>query len=373
MPEPCPVLLLTRSLGLGGTERQLAEIAKALDRAAFQPHVGCFHAEGFRAEELRAAGAPVARFPVTSFVGPSAIRGLWAMGRYVREHRIRLVHTFDVPLNLFGAPAARLLRVPRVVSSQRAHRALTPGIRRHLLRLTDRMVDGIVVNSEAVRRELIEADRVPPGLIHLCYNGIDAAFFEAHRRPIAGPIAIGVICALRPEKSVETLLEAFASLDVPRTAARLRIIGSGPSLLSLKRLARKLNLDDRCTFEPAAKNVPVALAGIDIFVLPSLSESLSNSLMEAMASGCCVVASKTGGNPELVTDQQTGLLFPPGESGALAACLELLLHNSALRTRLAAAGAERMRAEFTVERAARRMAEIYGEVLGAPRSARLTG
>jgi L-malate glycosyltransferase len=355
--------LLTRSLGLGGTERQLAEMAKALDRAAFRPHVGCFHAEGFRAEELRAAGVPVVRFPVTSFLGPSVLSGLATMGRYMREHNIRLVHTFDVPLNLFGVPAARFLRVPCVLSSQRAHRALTPGIRRRLLRLTDRMVDGIVVNSDAVRRELIEADRVPPRLIHLCYNGIDAAFFESHRPPAAGPIVIGLICALRPEKSVETLLEAFARWNVPQTAARLRITGTGPSLPSLEQLARKLNLGNRCTFEPATNYIPAALEDIDIFVLPSLSESLSNSLMEAMASGCCVVASKAGGNPELVTDQQTGLLFPAGDSAALTACLDLLLRNATLRRRLAAAAAERMRTEFTMERAARRMAEIYAEVL----------
>jgi L-malate glycosyltransferase len=363
MPEACPVLLLTRSLGFGGTERQLSEIAKALDRVAFRPHVGCFYDEGFRAEELRAAGVPVTRFPVKSFVGSSVISGLLAMGRYIREHKIGLVHTFDVPLNLFGVPTARLLRVPRVLSSQRAHRALTPGIRRRLLRLTDHMVDGIVVNSEAVRRELIEADRVPPRLIHLCYNGIDAAFFQSHRSPTDGPIIIGVICALRPEKGVETLVEAFARMNAPQAMARLQIIGSGPSLPALEGLAQRLHLSDRSTFERAAKNVPAALRGIDIFVLPSLSESLSNSLMEAMASGCCVVASKAGGNPELVTDQETGLLFPPGDSGALAACLDLLLHNAALRTRLAAAGAERMRAEFTTERAARRMAKIYAEVL----------
>jgi L-malate glycosyltransferase len=365
MPNPYPVLLLTRSLGLGGTERQLAEIAKALDRTAFRPHVGCFHAEGFRAEELQAAGVPVVRFPVTSFVRPSVISGLLAMGRYIGEYGIQLVHTFDVPLNLFGVPAARLFRAPRVLSSQRAHRALTPGVRRRLLRLTDRMVDGIVVNSEAVRRELLEEDRVPARLIHLCYNGIDAAFFECSRRPMTGPLVIGVICALRPEKGLETLMEAFARLTSPQSMARLRIIGSGPSLPSLQQLAQKLKLDGRCTFEPATKNVPAALEQIDIFVLPSLSEALSNSLMEAMASGCCVVASKTGGNPELVTDQQSGLLFPPGDSAALAACLDLLLRNGGLRSRLAAAGAERMRSEFTLERAARRMAEIYAEVLGS--------
>ncbi len=361
-PKPCPVLLLTRSLGLGGTERQLTEIAKALDHEAFAPHVGCFHAEGFRAEELRAAGVPVVQFPVTSFVSPSAIGGLLAMGRYLREHAIQLVHTFDVPLNLFGVPAARLFRVPRVLSSQRAHRALTPGLRRRLLRLTDRMVDGIVVNSEAVRRELIEADRVPPRLIHLCYNGIDTASFQSSRSPASGPVVIGVICALRPEKGLPTLLEAFARLHAPPGAAQLRIVGSGPSLSSLQELAQKLALGGRCTFEPATKDVPAALERIDVFVLPSLSEALSNSLMEAMASGCCVVASKTGGNPELVVDRQCGLLFPPGDSAALAACLDLLLRNAAMRAGLAAAAAERMRTAFTIEQAARRMAEIYRKI-----------
>jgi L-malate glycosyltransferase len=363
MHKPCPILLLTRSLGLGGTERQLAEIAKALDRSAFAPHVGCFHAEGFRAEELRSAGVPVARFPVTSFVRPSVISGLLAMGRYIHGHEIQLVHTFDVPLNLFGVPAARLFRVPCVLSSQRAHRALTPGIRRRLLRFSDRLVNGIVVNSEAVRRELIEVDGVPPRLIHLCYNGIDAAFFQSNRPPVEGPLTIGVICALRPEKGLETLLQAFASLEAPPANARLRIVGSGPSLPSLEELAHKLNLRDRCTFEPATKDVPAVLERIDIFVLPSLSEALSNSLMEAMASGCSVVASEAGGNPELVVDQQSGLLFHPGDSTALATCLDLLLRNPDLRARLAAAGRERMRTEFTLLRAAWRIEEIYAQVL----------
>jgi L-malate glycosyltransferase len=363
MSVPCPILLLTRSLGLGGSERQLAEIAKALDRSVFEPHVGCFDAEGFRADELRAAGVPVVEFPVKSFLRPSLLIGLAAMGRYVRMHGIQLVHTFDVPLNLFGVPAARLFRVPHVISSQRAHRAITPGFRRRLLRVTDRLVDAIVVNSEAVRRELMEADRVPSHRIHLCYNGIDTNFFAGAPRSREGPIVIGVICALRPEKGLRTLIEAFARVQCPGDA-RLLIVGSGPSLPQLEELARKLALGERCTFEPATKDVRAWLERIDIFVLPSLSEALSNSLMEAMACGCCVVASRVGGNPELVTDRQNGLLFPAGDSAALASCLDLLLCDPILRARLAAAGAQRMREEFTLARAAERMGEIYTGVLG---------
>jgi glycosyltransferase involved in cell wall biosynthesis len=362
MRAPCPILLLSRSLGLGGSERQLTEIARSLDRSRFEPHAGCFHAEGFRAEELRLAGVPVVEFPVTSFVGPSLLTGTMAMGRYLRARDIRLVHTFDVPSNLFGVPAARLFRVPHVVSSQRVHRALTPGLRRHLLRVTDRFVDAIVVNSESVRRELMEADRVPGHLIHLCPNGIDADLFQPPLRPRAGPAVIGAICALRPEKNLETLLEAFARID-RSFDTRLLIVGSGPSLPGLQDLARKLELGSRCTFEPATRDVPARLRSIDIFVLPSLSEASSNALMEAMACGCCVVASQVGGNRELVRDRECGLLFPPGDSAALASCLELLLSDVDLRARLDSAGAERMRKEFSLASAAARMEEIYNFVL----------
>lgn len=363
MAKPIPVLLMTRSLGLGGSERQLAEIAQALDPTAFEPHVGCFHAEGFRAEELRAAGVPVAAFPVRSFVEPSVLTGAIALGRYLQEHRIQLLHTFDVPLNLFGVPVARLFRTPRVLSSQRASRALTPSLRRHLLRLTDQWVDGIVVNSEFIRRELIEEDRVPARKIHLCHNGLDAARFPAAPRTCEGPLVIGTICALRPEKGLDTLIEAFASL-IPHANASLQIIGSGSVLPELQALAAKTGLGHRCRFEPATQDVAASLRGIDVFVLPSRTESFSNSLMEAMAAGCCVVASRTGGNPELVADQETGLLFRPGDPADLTGSLNRLLQDEALRTRLGSAAAQRIRTQFTIARAAEQMAAIYENLLG---------
>jgi L-malate glycosyltransferase len=353
---------MTRALGVGGSERQLTELAKSLDPAEFEPHVGCFLSEGFRAEELRAHGVPVAQFPVSSFLGPSLFSGALALGRYLRDHRIRLVHTFDVPLNLFGVPLARLSRVERVISSQRAHRALTPGLRRHLLRRIDGLVDGIVVNCEAVRRDLIDVDRVPPRLIHLCYNGIDTALFPPASEPRPGPVVIGVVCALRPEKGLDTLLEAFAALG-PRPHARLLVVGSGPSLPGLQALAARLGLNGRCVFEPATKDVAGRLRQIDIFVLPSLSEAFSNALMEAMACGCCVAASRVGGNPELVIDGETGLLFRAGDSAELTGVLDRLLEDTALRARLAGAGAERIRREFTIAQAAERMGAIYREVL----------
>jgi glycosyltransferase involved in cell wall biosynthesis len=102
---------------------------------------------------------------------------------------------------------------------------------------------------------------------------------------------------------------------------------------------------------------------MDIFVLPSLSEALSNSLMEAMGCGCCPVASDTGGNPELVIDGETGLLFPVGDAQALADRLALLLDQPHYRRHLAARAERRMHTHFTREQSARTMAAIYEEYL----------
>jgi glycosyltransferase involved in cell wall biosynthesis len=238
------------------------------------------------------------------------------------------------------------------------------------LRLTDFMVDGIVVNSLAVRRQLIEEDRVPPSRIHVCDNAVDMERF--HPGPRTRPpaldgacLVIGAVCALRAEKDLPTLVEAFARVRGLRPGLRLVIVGSGLELPVLEERRRELGLEDCFHLEPATADVAGWLHAIDIFVLPSRSEALSNSLMEAMACQCAVVASRVGGNTELVDDDGTGLLFPPGDAGALAACLKRLIEQDATRARLAESAAAFMR-NFSLEAATRRIEEIYSAVASRP-------
>ena len=369
MSGPRPVLLLAHSLDLGGTERQMTEVAKGLDRQRFEPHIATFHPQGIRADELRAHGVPVLHLPVTSFVSGSALQGGLALIRYIRQHRIRLVHSFDVPLNIFAVPFARLAHDPVVLSSQRAHRSLTPGIYTRLLRITDQMVDGIVVNCEHMREHLMNDERVPSSLIHLCYNGIDLAVFHRERKPALPPehtVVIGVVCALRPEKGLTNLLEAFARLHRNHANARLLIVGSGPMLSELEALAEALNVRAWCRFEPKTADVAPWMRAMDIFVLPSLSEALSNSLMEAMACGCCCVASRVGGNPELLgNDESRGLLFAKGDSADLAKALERLIGGAAARAHFSQAGHRFIHESFSQSRSVKRMEKIYEEFLDA--------
>src|SRR6185436_4537790 len=301
-PSPRPVLLMTRSLDLGGSERQVAEVAMSLDQRQFRPSVACFDGRGVRADDLRRAGIPVIEFAVRSFGSPRTAALAWQFMSWVRRQGVALVHPFDVPTVLFGVPLARLARAPIVLSSQRGDRRLFSRGSQRALGATDRLAHGIVVNSNYIRRVLETEFRVPAARIHTCLNGLDTTIFHpgdrARRADVGAGLAVGIVAALRPEKSIETLIEAFAGLSSrPHT---LVIVGDGPCREGLQALARRLGVLERTTFTAAAVDVTSWYRRIDVFVLPSTNESFSNSLMEAMACGCTVLASNVGGNPELV-------------------------------------------------------------------------
>lgn len=364
-----PVLLMVRLLGQGGSERQLTVTALELQKAGYDIHVACVTPTGIRGDELRAAGIPVASFPIWTLASLFTVREGLRLASYIRRHRIELVHSFDVPMNIFGIPFAWLARPRVLLSSQRAHRELTPGLYHRLLRITDRLVNGIVVNCEAMRTHLIADERVAVERIRLCYNGIDTTRFHpgAERPPEFGEasLVVGAVCALRKEKGLATLVDAFSRVHTQVPGMKLAIVGSGVCLEELEQQAAALGVAEKTVFLPETSEVPRLLRGIDVFVLPSLSEALSNSLMEAMASGCCPIASRVGGNPELVTPGENGLLFEKGDACGLAAALSQVIGDEAYRRKLAAQSVVRIEREFSLQASARRMAEIYSEFSSA--------
>jgi glycosyltransferase involved in cell wall biosynthesis len=363
--RPRPILLMTRSLDLGGSERQVAEVAMSLDRQRFHPTVGCFDSRGVRADDLRRAGIPVVEFPVRSFKSPRTAMVAWRFIAWLRRHDIALVHPFDVPTVLFAVPLARLARVPTVLSSQRGHPLLFSTAEQRALMVTDRIADGVVVNSNYVRHALENDFGLRPSRIHTCPNGLDPAIFhppDGPRHAGAG-LVVGIVAALRPEKSIETLIEAFAGLR--ETSHSLAIVGDGPCKDALVALAARLGVLERTAFTATTVDVASWYRRIDVFVLPSVSESFSNSLMEAMASGCTVVASKVGGNPELVKHGENGMLFEPTDVAGLRTTLETLLADASLRNRLAAAAIRAIEEGYTRQRSAQRFGELYEQMLDA--------
>ena len=365
--KPIPILLTVRELNLGGIEHDVTQIALKIDRSRFEPHVASYQSEGMRFDELRSEGVPLLHLPITSLRSPTAVSAALRMRRYIQEHRIQLVHAYDSSA-VFVAPIARALRVPAVLSSTLGNRALLDPRTRRQVRWTDKIVNAVVVNCEAMRRHMIDEEHVSAERIALCYNGVDTSVFYpgAVRDPEPDgddSFVIGAVCVLRPEKALDLLQEAFVRVRHFKPGMKLRIMGSGPELAMLEANRRRLGIQEDCEFVGASRFVPQFLRNIDIYVSCSRSEAFSNTILEAMACGCSVVASRIGGTPELIGEEERGLLFQPGDATDLAAKLTTFIESEPLRRAFGTRAAEFASKTFSIEAASNRMAEIYETML----------
>jgi glycosyltransferase involved in cell wall biosynthesis len=366
-----PVLLMVRSLEHGGCERDLTKIALHLNRARFEPHVAVFRG-GFRRRELEAGGVPILDLPVTSFRNPSIWRGFRELGRYLRAHNIGLIQAFDVPTDVFAAPAARWFGVP-IITSQLSYRSLVSRGLRAALRLSDRLSKRVVVNSRAVGESLQQEFGLTENKIYLCYNGVDLTQFHPQGRVRTEPLkeaslVIGAICVMRPEKRVDWVIRAFAHVRPGHPGAKLLLVGSGPEAPRLRELAEKLGIRDACHFEESQADVAHWMRSTDIYINSSASESFPNGLLEAMACGCCVIGSKVGGIPELITHQEDGLIFDSSQPDDLTAQLHLAVSDAELRRKLQTKAIETASQRFSIAIATRRMETLYEALLSSANS-----
>ena len=362
-----PVLLMVRELDQGGVERDVAKIATHLDRSRFEPHVASYRNCGMRYEELSAAGIPFLHLPVAAPVSRAGFCAAIRLGQYLWGHSIQIFHAWD-PSAVLGVPVAWSLRVPVVISSQLSYRDILDRRTQILLRATDPLCDAMLVNCEAMRQYMIEGEGVPAARVELCYNGVDVTRFYPVESPrpdaLAGAsMVVGTVCALRPEKGLTLLQDAFARSGVQHRGAKLLIVGSGPELERLVCNAALLGISSASVFSPAVSDPARWMRAIDIFVLPSYSEAFSNALLEAMACGCAVIGSRIGGTPELIGDDERGLLFTRGDAAGLAAQIVKLTDDPALRREMAQRAARFAAQSLTMEIAALRMAAMYERLL----------
>jgi len=338
-------------------------MACTLDRGRFAAHVATVKG-GFRVAQLEAAGIPVMDLPLRSYLGRGAAAAWRKLRAYIREHHIAIVHGFDYAMAPLGVAAARTVPGVIALSSQRFLMDSVPTKYRYLTLAAHWMAHGVVANSAAAAACLAHEYRYPRSRIRVCHNGLDPADFPPLPRRRVPELAnaelvVGVACVLRPEKNLGQLLEAFARVRGRVPGMRLLIVGSGPEEDRLRALAQRLSLTEVCRFLPSTPDVGSRLRSIDIFVHPSLSEALPNAVMEAMASGCAVIASRVGGCPELIEHGVDGLLVTPGRLDDLIAALGALIGDPGSRAKLAAAGTARIGREFSLQASARRLEQIY--------------
>jgi glycosyltransferase involved in cell wall biosynthesis len=343
MRAPTRLLWLVDSLGAGGAEALVVTFAGGLDRGQHRLFVACLNgADGLNAQRLREEGVPVIDLGARNLRDVRAFRRLLAL---IREQHIALIHAHLTYSAIWSAIASRLTGVPAIASlhvSPEATRALEDSVRhristdlrdRVLRAILNRWSRAVVMVSGALRDDYL-ARGLEPRKVRVVHNGIELDRFRRPRAearallerefaiPPGAPI-IATVAVLRPKKGIEVLLAA--ARDVRR--AYFVIIGDGPKREEWTALATTLGVEDRIRWAGFRTDVDALLAGCDLFVHPSLDDAFPTVLLEAMAAGLPIVASRVGGIPEIVTPGVTGELVPPGDPKALASAIDAVLGN----------------------------------------------
>jgi glycosyltransferase involved in cell wall biosynthesis len=347
--RPYPIAFLLTSFDVGGTERQMAELIHRLDRAEFEVHVACFHRRGALEGRATEGAASTASFPIESFGQPLALRQLLAFARWCRRIGARIVHTCELYSNIFGLPGAALAGVQLRIANRRE--LVTPDKSRRQLatqRLAYRAAHVVVANSTAAAAQL-RREGVPSRKIRTIPNGVDCELFSPSGR--AGRIRrVITVANLRPEKGHDTLIASAASIVCHRGDVEFWIVGDGPLRASLERHVQIRGLATRVHFLGERTDVPALLAASDLFVLPSQSEACPNGVLEAMAAGLPIVASRVGGVPELLDSGETGVLVEPDAPERLAEAVIGLMNRPEVALRLGQAAREAAQRRFSLDR-----------------------
>jgi glycosyltransferase involved in cell wall biosynthesis len=224
------------------------------------------------------------------------------------------------------------------------------------------MCQRVVCNSRAAADSLLAAG-LPGDKLEIIPNGLLEEAFAACPPAIArqpGVVRVGVIARMNSTaKNHASFLQAAAQLLRPCPEVEFVLVGDGPLRPGLEKMAAELGIKDKVLFLGERHDIPAVLASLDVSVLISASESLSNVILESMAAAVPVVASNVGGNPELVKDGQTGLLVPPGDGQRLVDALTRLVRDSGARAQYAAQSREFARAHFHIEEICRRYEQLY--------------
>ena len=371
-PNRIKLLKMLTSFHIGGTERQVVNLALGIDPSRFDLHLACLRSAGALLGEVKALQIPQPEFRIGRFYNPATFWQGMRLAQYIRKNRIQIVHSYGFYSNVFTVPTAWLAGKSFVIASIRdTGDALTPWQRR-VQKMVCRLADCVLVNAEAIRDRLVEQGYAQDKII-VIRNGITLAKFGKGQSnsllrqelglPLSAPLVV-VFSRLNQMKGIQYFLDAAIILAGRFPDVRFLVVGDGAHRKELEEHARRLGLGERTAFTGFRSDIPELLSEAAVSVLPSLSEGLSNSLLESMAAGVPVVATRVGGNPEVVEHEVTGLLVPPRDAAALAAATGRLLEDRDLAASFAQAGIRRVADLFSVERSVRETEHLYQRLVG---------
>lgn len=358
------VMQLVLSLSPGGTERLVIEIVRALSER-IDSIVCCLDQPGAWADELVALGVPVvslAREP--GFHPALAVR----LARVLKQRDIDIVHCHHYSPYVYGLLAAVLQPTVQLVFTEhgRLSDAAPSRKRRFVNPLLSRWPGKLCAVSADLKNHMI-AEGFPARRVGVTYNGIDpgqrptAAERRAARESLGlpeGAFVVGTVGRLDPVKNLHLLLQTHAFLVSKHSHVRTVIVGDGSERASLEAHAQSLGITDSITFAGYRADVRALLPAFDVYMNTSSYEGVSLTILEAMATALPVVATRVGGNPEVVIDQETGLLLP-SIARSLADAVGGLIHDERRRRVLGDAGRFRVKRHFSIARMVEEYASVY--------------
>jgi len=363
------VLQIINDVGMGGGEHYVLRLVKLLTKRQILATCTC-KPGGYFHHSLNKSGIPA--FPIDLSPSLCPVKALKII-RFVRAHRIQLIHAHGASGAFYARIAAILCGIPLITTYHVAITSITdiPKWKKFLYTVADRLMSSIdkkiVVVSRALKRQLVQIAKFRNSKITVIYTGIDADAYglldkyTARNRLNIKPTdhVIGYIGRISHEKGVHILLDAFQIFAKEQKKITAILVGDGPFRETLIKQATTKGIMQNCRFLNHRQDIPDIFPALDLLVLPSLTEGLPQILLEAMASGIPVVASDAGGVPEVVRNGITGILVPSGNPCALANAINDLLFDISKAKHFGESGRQIIEQRFTADRMVNEMITLY--------------
>jgi sugar transferase (PEP-CTERM/EpsH1 system associated) len=359
------IVHLVSTLNMGGLEMFVWHLARHHDRAAFDFQVLSLGERGALGPRFDVLGVPAHSLDCAQRTKGATLVRLVARLRQLRPH---VLHTHNPSPHVFGSLAARTLGIPVLVHTK--HGRNRPHYRpavllNRLAACLSHCVVSVSHDSAAVARCI---ERVPAHKVRVIHNGIDLDSFAPEPRAVSGATLRAIhVARLSPIKDQRTLLQAVRRVVDAEPGFHLDIVGDGPMREELVTLCHELQLSEQVRFLGFREDVRELLATADCYVLSSVSEGVSLTLLEAMAMGLPVVATAVGGNPEVVAHGETGLVVPAGSPERLAEALLALIRHPNQARRMGQAGRQRVEEHFDLRRVVGQYEGLYRNLLAKKR------
>lgn len=370
--SPKRLLLVTDEMEVGGSQRQISNLLGGLDRSRWRPELLFFRSPSFLVGEIESLGITVHHLPKRGRIDPFFVLRYAAL---LRRGGFDVVHAFSLTAELWTAVASMLVRnPPPMIASVRGLYLKESPLFWRLKRFVARRSAAVIANARACAAVASEHAGIAPEKFDVVANGVSIPppvpphFHEVLRAGLGCPpgrqlcLFVGRLVA---EKNLPCLVRAMARLT-PGQRPWIALAGDGPLRAEMQAMVDSEQLGADMRFLGERADATVLMQAADFLVLPSMQEGMSNAVLEAMSSGCAVIASAVGGNRELVEHGVSGLLFPNDDEQALSECLRLLCCDEDLRTRLAGHARERVRSAFGIDDMVAATAAVYERCLPAP-------